>query len=254
MEKPLLFTEPMITAPALSAQWSGMSEHKFVNHLEKIGNRTEQSIEQIDEVADFPQPFWTEGTRENPDTRELVTVCWPWQTPEYDADSEIRRYGRGHGSLFKLFCDVVFKCEEVERYEKNHPEVLHKLGDTDVAWKKCKHRIQGVTLMEELKKRLAKAERIKAKKEDELEALRIQIDSKCSTTVNAKKWKKTVNAVLDTWVHIIQGDKTDWKKEEFSDAIAEKYNDYHTTVTALGWEKLPECYKGGRGRPKKPKK
>ena len=255
MEKPLLITEPMITALTLAKQWVGMPRHKFVEHLEEIENRSEPDFTQPDGVADFPQPFWTEGTRENPVTRERITVCLPWQTEERDSDSMIRKYWRrcisqGSDSLSKLFDEVVFKCEDVKRYEDNHPEVLHELIDPDVAWGRCHHRRPELTLVSELEahiaeteEKLKKSRRIRKKLKEQI----ARMEEEGPSTVNAALWENSVKDALSLLVEILQGDKTDWIRGEFKKRLKG-----HTKVVEAAWSAIPDTFKQGQGRPPKP--
>lgn len=270
MEKQILLTEPVLTALKLAKLWPGMPKHKLVEHLEKIGNRAVPDFESTDGVADFPQPFWAEGgTRVNPITLEKVTSCLPWQTEKHSADSTIRKFWRrciakGGDSLSKLFDEVVFKYAEVKRYEENHPEVLYQIVDPDVAWKDELLRKPDLSPVSELKERLAETEeklkksrRISKRRSNKIAKLEeeiAQMRSSGPTTVKAALWEKSVDATFNLLVNILQGsnnDKMTWKKEEFIDALPGRYSEYHTIVVEMAWEKLPESYKLGRGRPKK---
>jgi len=266
MEKPLLFMEPMITALTLSKQWTGMAAHKFVEHLGEIGDRTEPSLEVLDRVADFPQPYWNERTVINPDTKEHMSYCLPWLTQKRDSDSVLREYWRKHihhmsDRLSELFDEIVFKCEEVKRYEKNHPDVLYEPSDPDVAFGYCRNRNKKLIRMAELESQLneckeerEKLRRISKAKKSEIDELKdriTQLESNISTTVNAEKWEKTVDAVLDVVVNTIVNSRKAWERDEFNRAIKEKYNEPHTKVLTLGWEKLPQLYRRKTGRPPK---
>ncbi len=72
-----------------------------------------------------------------------------------------------------------------------------------------------------------------------------------TTTVNATKWKESVEAALRVWVGIFAGDKKDWIEDDFRGELSRLCKDYHTDVHAVAWRLLPEAYKHGRGRPKK---
>jgi hypothetical protein len=71
------------------------------------------------------------------------------------------------------------------------------------------------------------------------------------TTVNATKWENSVKAVLEVWIGILQGNKTDWKEDEFRKSLSSRYPDYHTKVHVIAWRALPPAFKNGAGRPKK---
>ena len=84
----------------------------------------------------------------------------------------------------------------------------------------------------------------------ELEAQTIpSIES--TTTVNATKWKESVEAAFNVWVDIFAGDKEDWIEDEFRGELSSRYKDYHTEVHAAAWRLLPSRFKKGPGRPKK---
>lgn len=72
-----------------------------------------------------------------------------------------------------------------------------------------------------------------------------------TTTVNATKWKESVEAAFRVWVGIFAGDKKDWIEDDFRGELSRLCKDYHTDVHAVAWRLLPEAYKHGRGRPKK---
>ena len=75
------------------------------------------------------------------------------------------------------------------------------------------------------------------------------------TTVNAAMWENSVRAAFSLWADIIKpGGRTDWKEQEFKDALSNLCPDYHSTVLSLAWSLLPGNYKHGPGRPKKPVK
>lgn len=69
------------------------------------------------------------------------------------------------------------------------------------------------------------------------------------TTVNAKKWKDSVQAVCDLLVFIMQGEKYNWRSSEFTEELCKRCNDYHTEVARIAWRALPVDFKHGSGRP-----
>ena len=70
---------------------------------------------------------------------------------------------------------------------------------------------------------------------------------------NADRWERSVEAALELWVTIFTGSKKDWIREDFTNALAKAYSEYHTIVRDLAWQKLPDEFKHGPGRPKNPK-
>ena len=70
---------------------------------------------------------------------------------------------------------------------------------------------------------------------------------------NADLWKKSVEAALKLWVTIFTGAEKKWKKKDFENAFANTCSEYHSTVRELAWQKLPDEFKHGPGRPKNPK-
>lgn len=75
-----------------------------------------------------------------------------------------------------------------------------------------------------------------------------------TTTVNAAMWEESVRAAFTLWADIIKANKTGLKEQDFRNALSGYYSGYHTKVHALAWQLLPDKYKHGSGRPKKPGK
>ena len=69
------------------------------------------------------------------------------------------------------------------------------------------------------------------------------------TTVNAKKWKDSVQAVCGLLVFILQGTKDNWRSSDFTEELRKRCNDYHTDAERIAWRTLPDKFKHGPGRP-----
>ena len=69
------------------------------------------------------------------------------------------------------------------------------------------------------------------------------------TTVNAKKWKDSVQAVCGLLVFILQGTKDNWRSDDFTEELRKRCRDYHTDVARIAWRTLPDDLKHGPGRP-----
>ena len=106
------------------------------------------------------------------------------------------------------------------------------------------------TLLKEKATRIAELEAQLAAAEEAAKRKEVQAVAEPDTTVKAAKWENSVSAAFDLWNEIFQGNKNSWTRDEFTTALAEKYPDYHTKVLALAWNRLPEKYKQGPGRPK----
>lgn len=69
------------------------------------------------------------------------------------------------------------------------------------------------------------------------------------TTVNAQKWKDSVQAACELLVSIMRGTKDKWRSSDFTEELRKRCNDYHTEVERIAWRTLPADFKHGSGRP-----
>jgi hypothetical protein len=98
---------------------------------------------------------------------------------------------------------------------------------------------------------LRKALEEKAARIAELEKELAAAKAEPATTANAALWEGSVQAALSVWAQTVQGDKKDWKEQEFRKAVEKQGMGCHTKVFALAWGLLPDDFKHGPGRPKK---
>lgn len=97
--------------------------------------------------------------------------------------------------------------------------------------------------------RLSAALREKDARIAELEAALAAANRQQQSTVNAQKWRDSVQAACELLVSIMQGEKYDWRSGEFSSALRNRCKDYHTDVQRIAWSTLPDNFKHGPGRP-----
>lgn len=69
------------------------------------------------------------------------------------------------------------------------------------------------------------------------------------TTVNAQKWKDSVQAACELLVSIMRGTKDNWRSDDFTEELCKRCRDYHTDVARIAWRTLPDDLKHGPGRP-----
>ena len=97
--------------------------------------------------------------------------------------------------------------------------------------------------------RLSAALREKDARIAELEAALAVANRQQQSTVNAQKWRDSVQAACKLLVSIMQGKKCDWRYSEFTAALRKLSPDYHTDVQRIAWSTLPDDFKHGPGRP-----
>lgn len=97
--------------------------------------------------------------------------------------------------------------------------------------------------------RLSAALREKDARIAELEAALAAANRQQQSTVNAQKWRDSVQAACELLVSIMQGEKYDWRSGEFSSELRNRCKDYHTEVRQIAWSSLPDDFKHGPGRP-----
>lgn len=68
-------------------------------------------------------------------------------------------------------------------------------------------------------------------------------------TVNAQKWKDSMQAACDLLVSIMQGEKDNWRSSDFTEGLRMRCRDYHTDAERIAWRALPADFKHGPGRP-----
>lgn len=68
-------------------------------------------------------------------------------------------------------------------------------------------------------------------------------------TVNAQKWKDSVQAACELLVSIMRGKRDNWRSGEFSAELCKRCRDYHTDAARIAWRALPDDFKHGPGRP-----
>ena len=97
--------------------------------------------------------------------------------------------------------------------------------------------------------RLSAALREKDARIAELEAALAAANRQQQSTVNAQKWRDSVQAACELLVSIMQSEKYDWRSGEFSSELRNRCKDYHTEVRQIAWSSLPDDFKHGPGRP-----
>lgn len=69
------------------------------------------------------------------------------------------------------------------------------------------------------------------------------------TTVNAQKWKDSMQAACELLVSIMQGGKGNLRSSDFTEELRKRCRDYHTDAERIAWRILPDKFKHGPGRP-----
>jgi hypothetical protein len=167
-------------------------------------------------------------------------------------------YLRKYRDSLPLFCSLEeeefsFTEDERELFYNGSREgaalMLEYLGihSLDFEHHRATHGFPFGTSLPPKEKQLAEAQQRIASLEEQLAATRTEPPS----TVNAALWEGSVQAAFTVWAEIVQGDKTDWKEQEFKEAIEKQGMGCHTKVLSTAWSLLPDTFKHGSGRPKK---
>lgn len=132
MKKIRRYSKAVITAKALLERWPGLMEDELVTHLEQANKDINE------EKSDFPRPAWLVRTTPLPETDSYLTEHIAWES-DYDRAKDVfRRYLAGglnsQKALKDLLRDIIFRRIDVEKYEKDHPEVKRQHVDPDIAW------------------------------------------------------------------------------------------------------------------------
>ena len=81
------------------------------------------------------------------------------------------------------------------------------------------------------------------------EVRQVQTGQAKGTTVNAQKWKDSMQAACELLVFIMQGEKDNWRSSDFTEELRKRCRDYHTDAERIAWRTLPADFKHGPGRP-----
>lgn len=69
-----------------------------------------------------------------------------------------------------------------------------------------------------------------------------------TSSVNAERWKKSLEAACELAWEIADGERQDWIKKDFLKALANKYSGILIEAENIAWSKMPGSYKNGAGR------
>lgn len=125
-----------------------------------------------------------------------------------------------------------------EAWRREHPDMMQEMPARE-----------GTPIAGADDSRLSAALREKDARIAELEAALAAANRQQQSTVNAQKWRDSVQAACELLVSIMQGEKYDWRFGEFSSALRNRCKDYHTEVRQTAWSTLPDNFKHGPGRP-----
>jgi len=248
MLEPIYCTENIITAEQLLKRWPGLSEPEFLDHLEKLANGTPS--------MEFPQVFWAksnESTKRNPETGELATYIFQWDSKLTHANSELKDFGRlirGKHD-YSLLERIIFKLDEILIYEKNNYDQLYSESvSTSTSYNRYIKNNHNVTMKSIIQ------ENTKLKREND--HLLSAIENKSGGKSHRDKWKLNIRIACSLIAEIVeQENEKGVIKDEFVTRFEQLCLDHEAPITKIGevisaaWQGLPEAYKKGPGAPEK---
>ena len=143
------------------------------------------------------------------------------------------------------------RCFDIECFEKAYAESQNQLYETVMGLSNAVENAEKLRIqLDHAQKRIAELEsKIATGADPNLHTE--SSDHELQTTVNAPMWENTLSAILDVMDQIYHGEDINLKRDEFRAKISEKYSKYHSKAVAIAWQKIPDRFKSGRGRPLK---